>query len=105
MVQTPNLSMARQRAVVIDELRRLLPRIEGLRKTLPLGLAALDSHLPEGGLTCGALHEIVTEAENATAAAFGFIAAILARLPRTAPLIVVLPAGRHPHGRLHGHGF
>src|ERR1700689_3667213 len=106
MLQTPDLSVARQRATVIDKLRRLLPRIEGLRKTLPLGLAAVDSHLPEGGLACGALHEIVPEAEGATAAAFGFIAAILARLPRAAPLIVVMPAyGRHPHGRLHGHGL
>jgi protein ImuA len=106
MLKTPDLSMARQRTVVLDELRRLLPRIERLHKTLPLGLAALDSHLPEGGLACGALHEIVPEAEGATAAAFGFIAAILARLPRTDPLIVVMPAyGRHPHGRLHGHGL
>src|ERR1700722_15438232 len=96
MVQTPDLSMTRQRAVVIED----------LRKTLPLGLAALDSHLPEGGLTCGALHEIVPEAENATAAAFGFIAAILARLPHADPLILVMPAyGQHPHGHLHGHGL
>src|SRR5579862_1360646 len=106
MFQTPDLSMARQRAVVIDELRRLLPRIEGLRKALPLGLAALDSHLPEGGLACGALHEVVPEAESATAAAFGFVAALLARLPGDYPLILVMPAyGRQLHGRLHGHGL
>jgi hypothetical protein len=80
MFQTSDLSMARQRAVVLDELRRLLPRIEGQRKALPLGLAALDSHLPEGGLACGALHEVVPETEGATAAALGFIAAILARI-------------------------
>jgi protein ImuA len=80
MVQIFDLSMGRHRAVVLDELRRLLPHIEGQRKARPFGLAALDSHLPEGGLTCGALHEIVPETESATAAAFGFVAAILSHL-------------------------
>ena len=85
MVQTSDLSMPRHRAVVLDELRRLLPRIEGQRKALPFGLAVLDSHLPEGGLACGALHEIVPETEGATAAAFGFVAAMLGRLFSPSP--------------------
>ena len=94
------------RAVVIDELRRLLPRIEATHKSLPFGLATLDSHLPEGGLTCGALHEFVPEAEASAAAAFGFIAAILGRLPKPRLLVCVTPAyGRRPYGRLHGHGL
>jgi protein ImuA len=100
------------------ELRRLLPRLEdGERRTLPFGLAALDSHLPDGGLTCGALHEIVPAREAALPASFGFIAAILARassapatrLPSLRPIIFVTPAyGMRPygpHGRLHGHGL
>ena len=94
------------RAVVIDELRRLLPRIEATHKSLPFGLATLDSHLPEGGLTCGALHEVVPEMEASAAAAFGFIAAILGRLPKPRLLVCVTPAyGRRPYGRLHGHGL
>jgi protein ImuA len=94
------------RAVVIDELRRLLPRIEATHKSLPFGLATLDSHLPEGGLTCGALHEFVPEAEASAAAAFGFIAAILGRLPKPRLLVCVTPAyGRRPYGRLHGRGL
>ena len=143
MFQTSDLSLARHRAVVLDELRRLLPRIEGQRKALPLGLAAVNSHLPEGGLACGALHEVVPETEGATAAALGFIAAILARIFSPPPcgeglgvgverdctsvdasaspydpppypppqggrekIILVMPTyGRHPHGRLHGHGL
>jgi protein ImuA len=142
MVKTADVFMGRHRAVVLDELRRLLPRIEGQRKALPFGLAALDSHLPEGGLACGALHEVVPETEGATAAAFGFVAAMLGRLfsppprgeglgvgverfcksvgvsasphdppPHLPPqqgreLLFVMPAyGRHPHGRLHGHGL
>ncbi len=100
-----------KRAAVIGELRRLLPRIEGANRPLPFGLAALDSHLPEGGLPCGGLHEIVPEADGATAAAFGFIAAMLGRLPKPRPLVCVLPArgfrahNRQEHVRLHGHGL
>ena len=103
MLQKPAFSCRDHRAVVIDELRRLLPRIEGPHKSLPLGLAALDFHLPEGGLTCGALHEIVPEAESAVAAAFGFIAAILGRLPKPRLLVCVTPAYGRSQGRLHGH--
>jgi protein ImuA len=159
------LAVARNRAAVMAELRRLMPRMGEERKALPFGLAAIDSHLPDGGLACGALHEVVPAAESCIAAAFGFIAAILgrvssinngaartacspppcgeglgvgvgrfcknvdalasphdphptlptrgreqqARLPRTPPLLIVIPAyGLRPyrlHGRLHGHGL
>ncbi len=75
------------RAAVAEELRRLLPRMEGFSakaKTLPFGLAAVDSHLPQGGLAGGALHEVVPE-NGGTAAALGFIVALLATiLPRKA---------------------
>ncbi len=160
------LAVARNRATVMAELRRLMPRMGEERKALPFGLAAINSHLPDGGLACGALHEVVPAAESCIAAAFGFIAAILgrissppppgprlrapecklvgeglgvgvgrfcknvdaltsphdphptlptrgreqqARLPRTPPLLVIMPAyglrPYRPHGRLHGHGL
>jgi protein ImuA len=159
------LAVARNRAAVMAELRRLMPRMGEQRKRLPFGLGTIDSHLPDGGLACGALHEIVPAAESCIAAAFGFIAAVLgrvssmnngaartacspppcgeglgvgvgrfcknvdafasphdphptlptrgreqqARLPRTPPLVFVMPAhGLRPyrsHGRLHGHGL
>jgi protein ImuA len=87
----------------MEELRRLLPGIAGSRKALPFGLAALDSFLPEGGLACGALHEIVP-APRAMPAAFGFIAAILSRI--SGRVIFVMPAyGLREYGRLHGHGL
>ena len=73
------LAVARNRTAVMAELRRLMPRMGEQRKPLPFGLAAIDSHLPDGGLACGALHEIVPAAENCIAAAFGFIAAIPSR--------------------------
>src|ERR1700692_2528210 len=95
------LSLTRSRVAVIAELRRLLPGREAWRKTLPFGLAALDACLPAGGLACGALHEIVPETEGASAAAFGFIVAILARLSRARPLIFVMPGcGRRRDGGL-----
>src|SRR5208282_5625353 len=50
----------------------------------PFGLAAIDSHLPDGGLAGGALHEIVPE-DGGTPAAFGFIVALLARISANSP--------------------
>jgi protein ImuA len=83
------LPLVRNRAAVMHELRRLLPAHESSRKTLPstlsLGLAALDDHLPEGGLSCGALHEVVAESERALPAAFGFIVALLGRISSPPP--------------------
>jgi protein ImuA len=77
----------RTRAAVmaeLAELRRLLPGPNGLHHNwhespLSFGLAALDSHLPESGLACGALHEIVPATQAALPAAFGFLLTILAR--------------------------
>jgi len=89
----------------MHELRRLLPVSEGRRRVLPFGLAVLDSYLPEGGLA-GAVHEIVPATEGAHPSAFGFIAAFLARLPRTHPIIFVIPTyERRRQGRLSGHGL
>ena len=80
----PSLSLIPDRAAVLAQLRGLLARQAGWREdvnaTLPFGLAALDSHLPNGGLACGALHEIVPTTQAALPAAFGFVVAILARL-------------------------
>ena len=106
----PNvLALSRNRATVLAELRRLMPGIEGRRTPLPFGLATIDSHLPDGGLARGALHEVVPAAEGSIAAAFGFIAALLGHLSRACPLCFVMPAyGLRPyrsHGRLHGHGI
>jgi protein ImuA len=74
-------SVLRNRAAVAEELRRLLPKIEGFRsaRSIPFGLAAIDRHLPQGGLSGGALHEVVPEA-GAMPAAFGFLVALLGRV-------------------------
>ncbi len=80
-------SVLRNRAAVAEELRQLLPKIEGFQKAkpLPFGLTAIDHCLPQGGLPGGALHEIVP-GERATAAAFGFMTALLARFLSPPPL-------------------
>jgi protein ImuA len=106
---TAELAAARNRATVMEELRRLLPGVADARKSLPFGLAALDSCLPGGGLACGALHEVVPQ-PRATAAAFGFMTAILARLCSPLPsgrrVFLVMPSyGFREYGRPHGHGF
>jgi protein ImuA len=81
MTQPTADSVMRNRAIVAEELRRLLPKMERFRPTrpIPLGLAAIDCHLPQGGLPCGALHEIVPD-EGATPAAFGFLVGLLAHV-------------------------
>ena len=94
------------------ELRRLLPRLEsvGASRALPFGLADLDAHLPQGGLTVGALHEVAPQQHGDTAAAFGFLAALLARFApahaRARPVLFVASAHVFAeHGRPHGHGL
>jgi protein ImuA len=78
----------------------------GGRRALPFGHAAIDSRLPAGGLAFGALHEVVPATFTDTAAAVGFLAALLACLPPAGPVVVVVPRrGIADHGRLHGHGF
>ncbi len=100
----------RNRAAVVDELRRLLPRLEshgGTARTLPLGLAAIDAHLPHGGLVVGALHEVAPHQHGDTPAAFGFLVALLARFhPVTRPVLLVAShRALADHGRPHGHGL
>ncbi|HEY2134976.1 MAG TPA: ImuA protein [Xanthobacteraceae bacterium] len=98
------------RAAIVDDLRRLLPRLESVAapaRALPFGLTALDSHLPQRGLTLGALHEVAPQQHGDTPAAFGFVAALLARfIPVSRPLLLVgAPRAFAEHGRPHGHGL
>ena len=50
MAQNRAKAPAAARATVLEELRRLLPGVDDIHSTLPFGLPALDSHLPQGGL-------------------------------------------------------
>ena len=137
MTQPTAPSVERNRAAVAEELRRLLPKMEGVRSvsSIPFGLPVIDRHLPQGGLSGGALHEVVPEA-GATLAAFGFLVALLARISFPPPergrpaneaspvgvrpaqnppspdrlwrekILLVLPAyGFRDYGRPHGHGL
>src|SRR5262245_21645422 len=98
-----------KRAEVLEELRRLLPRLEGVlpgTRTLPFGLPALDAHLPQGGLACGALHEVAPATESDTPAAFGFLAALVGRTLSSRPVLLVsAPRALAGFGRPYGHGL
>jgi len=100
---------------VIAALRATLSRQErgdATEDVLPLGVEAIDSVLPGGGLPMGALHEVAAPAGDA--AAMGFVLALAARrqaLDRAAdrPLAVLLwcqsGAAEHEMGRLYGPGL
>src|SRR5690348_241716 len=78
-----NAGAVRER--VVDELRRLLPRMSeaaGAPRALFFGIEELDARLHGGGLTFGALHEIVPANPGDMAAAFGFAMALLGSLPQ-----------------------
>jgi protein ImuA len=95
----------RSRADVVRELRRLLPRLDRVTaetRALSFGLPALDSYLPQGGLAFGALHEVAPDAEGDAPAAFGFVTALLGRLP---PGLVCLVVSRRRRDRPLGHGL
>jgi protein ImuA len=76
----------------IEDLRAWLRRAEqsGLssEKTVPaiaFGIPAIDEHLPAGGLTRGALHELVAHSHDDMGAVTDFCAAVLVRLLKTQP--------------------
>ena len=71
------------------------------RPVLPLGLHALDAHLPGGGLVLGPPHEIAPATPADTIAALGFALALCARHLAGQPgatLIVAAPGQPLPYG-------
>lgn len=93
----------------MHELRGLMLRqssIPAANRILPFGLPALDACLPQGGLSLAAIHQVTPMAGADGPAAFGFIAALLGRLPPGRPVIfVALSDKRSVQDRLHGHGL
>jgi protein ImuA len=107
---------------VISDLRARIAHIErGNRETQPetntptilkIGIHVLDSHLPDGGLTLGALHEVTTPKPADTAAATSFCLSLLSSLLRSykgmalwCHNINMLDAGEvYPPGLIH-HGI
>jgi protein ImuA len=99
----------RNRIKLMHELRCLLPKLEGFApqaRGLAFGLPAVESHLPQGCLAFGALHEVVPASEADTPAGLGFLAALMGTLPGRIPLLLALPSrGLPPCGRPYGHGL
>lgn len=103
----PAAAASPSRTEIVADLRRRLTRMEGIQGTesLSFGLPALDTHLPQGGLAFGAVHEIAPHDEADLPAAFGFLLALLGRMPGATPLLLVLSSKKLARcGRPHGHG-
>jgi protein ImuA len=111
-VQTPSrprFDRGHDRAETVEELRLLLARMDRIplkASILPFGVPDLDQRLPQGGLSCGALHEVAPVTEGDMPAAFGFVAALMSRLPRGGPILIVLSSRQFARcGRPYGHGL
>lgn len=98
----PDPAPARERLAALRA--RLSGPAEGQpipRPVLPLGLPALDAHLPGGGLALGPPHEIAPAEPADGVAALGFALALCARhLARTPgpALVAAAPGQPLPHG-------
>ena len=84
----------------LTDLRAEIGRLERgrgavLPPVLPLGIAALDGHLPFRGLPLKRLHEVAAAGERDAGAALGFLLALLDRVMRAEPG-PVLWCGRRP---------
>jgi len=104
-----SLELQQNPASIVASLRHMLPRMEGIKADQPVlsfGLQAIDAYLPSGGLVFGAVHEIAPESADQFPAAFGFIFALLGRIPRNGQSMLVMSSkGIADWGRPHGHGF
>jgi protein ImuA len=97
----------RRRRDLVAQLQLLLRHTDsGARSgVLTFGIAALDSYLPYGGLSLGALHDIVPDTSEDLPAAFGFIIALICCVKSTGPVLIVTSPKRSYSGQIHGHGF
>jgi protein ImuA len=104
-----SLGARQSRAEAVKELQGLMARLERVPlkpPVLPFGVPDLDRRLPQGGLSCGALHEVAPVTAGDLPAALGFIAALMSRLPPGGPLLLVLSSRNLIRcGRPHGHGL
>ncbi|MDQ7248935.1 ImuA family protein [Dongia sedimenti] len=99
-------------AALRDQVARLeragtVPGPRGKLHPITLGAPELDRHLPGGGLSRGALHEVAgagADREQGAAAA-GFAALWLARLQDSGPVLWIVRAGSRAAIDLHAHGL
>ncbi|CAO3413217.1 ImuA family protein [Azospirillum doebereinerae] len=86
------------RTAVLAGLRARIRRIEGVggegARVLPLGVAAIDAALPDGGLPLGCLHALTGEGSGAGTA---FAAALLAKLATARAPVLWILRGRDLH--------
>ena len=83
--------MTSARMTTLASLRRNIGRLDGAagrRPRVVLGHAGADAML-QGGLVCGAVHEVFADAGRHAAAATGFVAGLAHRAARRRPLVWV----------------
>lgn len=78
-----------RRHIPPEDLRALRARLRAFERldrlpVLPLGVEAIDRHLPWGGVPCGCLHEVIDRADGAS---LGFAGALLARFAARGPVL------------------
>jgi len=84
----------------LSDLRQKIERMErgagtGVPAVLPLGIEAIDSHLPFRGLALKRLHEVAAAGEREAGAATGFLLSLVIRVMQVEPG-PVLWCGRNP---------
>jgi protein ImuA len=84
----------------LSDLRQKIGRMErgagaGIPAVLPLGIDAIDSHLPFRGLALRRLHEVAAAGEREAGAATGFLLSLVIRVMQ-AEAGPVFWCGRHP---------
>ena len=94
---------------VIEELRDRIAHLEGSAAkkaiVLPFGVREMDEHLPGGGLSYGALHEIAGGgAGTVDGAAAALFAAGIAARSKGKVLWCLTSSGSAPRVRAKGHG-
>jgi len=102
-----------QRTQHIATLRRIVARLESAFSNatpvpLPFGLPEIDQHLPDAGLTSGALHEVIATSHGDRPAAFGFAIALMVHALAAHRGSAVLIAARRcfaDFGEPYGHGL
>ena len=107
MITVISFDRSRSRREIVAQLQLLLHRTDsGIRSGIfTFGVPAIDNYLPHGGLSLGALHDIVPDTPEDLPAAFGFIIALLCRSMGTGPVLIVTSPKGLVSGRIHGHGL
>jgi protein ImuA len=97
----------RNRGDIVAQLQHLLRQKDTSVEAgvFSFGLPVLDGYLPHGGLSLGALHDIVPQAADDRPSAFGFLTALICCISQSGPVVIVSSLEDREAGRIYGHGL